>query len=115
MHLQACVVGLTKKELIGVGKAVDRAYDSRSCANMIKEGYQGVKKVLLRTTQKSKQQQQQQGRNEEWSLSSEELALVAEHREMLPSLLLMAVGFENLAPPYHAKASSSSQLGRKKR
>mmetsp|Transcript_21167 Transcript_21167/g.27521 ORF Transcript_21167/g.27521 Transcript_21167/m.27521 type:complete len:290 (-) Transcript_21167:134-1003(-) len=103
--LKSCVVSLTKKELGHIGRVVDRAYDSRSCANMIKEGYQGVKKVLFKS-----QRARTAGRNEEWSISSETLSSASLHREMLPSLALMVVGFDNLAPPYHSKIAKSQEL-----
>lgn len=43
------------------------------------------------------------GRHEEWGLTPEQVALCAEHRDMGPALLLMTVGFDNLAPSYHPK------------
>ena len=120
-YLKGCVLSLTKKDLAAATKAADRAYDSRSCANMIKEGYQGVKKVIFKVRRGLAKSAAGAGgaaqagasarRNEEWALGPEALALAAEHREMLPSLLLMVVGFDNLAAPYHAKIAKSHELG----
>jgi hypothetical protein len=125
LYIKACVVPLSKRELAGAGKAADRAFDSRSCANLIKEGYQGVKRIVAKA---AKQQQQSSpnasgsgaaaaaaGKNpsagDEWSLSEAAASTCAAHRDMLPSLQLMAVGFDNLAPAYHVKIAKSNELG----
>ena len=95
--LKASVVKPTKRDLSVLAKVVDRACDSRSCANMIKEGYQAVKKVLIKTSRL------RPNRNEVWPLTDDTLANTAEHRDMVPALLLMVVGFENLSSMYHTK------------
>jgi hypothetical protein len=115
-YIKACVVPLSKKDLIGVGKAADRAFDSRSCANLIKEGYQGVKRVIAKA---AKQPVASEGSSsgakassaDEWALTDAAAAACVHHRDLAPSLQLMAVGFDNLAPAYHAKIAKSAELG----
>jgi len=116
LYIKACVVPLSKRELTSAGKAADRAFDSRSCANLIKEGYQGVKRIVAKAAKQHHSPNasgsgKAPSAGDEWSLSEAAASTCAVHRDMLPSLQLMAVGFDNLAPGYHVKIAKSNELG----
>ena len=101
--IKASVLQLTRRDAATFGRIIERAYDSRGCANMIKEGYQNVKNVLNKTLRGKRPV-----RNEVWPLTEESIAASAEHREMAPALILMVIGFENLSPIYHGKVNNAN-------
>ena len=103
-YIKECVVQLTMRDMNAMEKNLGRAYDSRSCASLIKEGYQAVKKVVTKTSKL------RSNRNEAWALTEEALASAATHRDMPLALQLMVIGFENLNADYHGKVGFAIEL-----
>jgi len=103
-HLKARAVFLSRRELQALSKTVDRAYDAKSCANMVKEGFQSLRRIVTKALR------QKPAKNQPWTLDSEALGVVLTARDLPQSLQLIAIGFDNLPASFHSSIARSRDL-----
>ena len=113
-YLKSQVISLSKKEHSDLKRKVDRCFDSKSAAGLIKEGYQGLKKVV-RKIQKSGSAAARADVGDErvkrWDLTEDDINLAADHiPDISQNIQLMVVGFDNLRPNEHSKIVKSDTL-----